>query len=277
MNPPENMLIDPVIFRLGPFEFRWYGLMYLLGFGVAYLIIRNELERKNGPIPSEAAGDFLFYLVLGLLLGARIGYVIFYNLPVYVHRPWEVLAIWHGGMSFHGGLIGMILSGLIFSIKRKVSFFELADIGALAAPLGLMLGRIGNFINGELFGRATDLPWGMIFPGGGNISRHPSQLYEALLEGPILFVILWVARKKVKMAGDILAIFLILYGFFRFTAEFFREPDPQIGFIFSGLTMGQILCLAMCLTGFGLFLHLRLKAGFGGRNASASVDNRSGS
>jgi len=268
MNPPEYMVIDPVIFRLGPLEFRWYGLMYLIAFGVAYLIIRNEVKRKNGPIPLEASGDFLFYLVLGLLLGARVGYVIFYNLPVYIHRPWEVFAIWHGGMSFHGGLIGMILSGLIFSIKRKASFLELADIGALAAPLGLMLGRIGNFINGELFGRATYLPWGMIFPEGGNIPRHPSQLYEALLEGPILFAILWVMRTKVTRPGDILAIFLFFYGIFRFTAEFFREPDPQLGFILSGLTMGQILCVAMSFTGFALFIYLRPKTGRDGQNTS---------
>ncbi len=268
MYRPEYMLIDPVIFRLGPLEFRWYGLMYLVGFGIAYLIIRNELARKNGPLPTEAAGDFLFYLVLGLLLGARVGYVIFYNLPVYIHRPWEIFAVWHGGMSFHGGLIGMIFSGLIFSIRRKASFLELADIGALAAPLGLMLGRIGNFINGELFGRMTYLPWGMIFPGGGNVPRHPSQLYEALLEGPILFTILWVLRTKVKRPGDILSIFLVLYGIFRFTAEFFREPDPQLGFIVSGLTMGQILCLAMSFSGIVLFTCLRLKTRTEGQNPS---------
>ena len=258
MNPSTHMLFDPVIFRLGPLEFRWYGLMYLIGFGIAYLIIKSELTRKNGPIPPEAAGDFLFYLILGLLVGARIGYVIFYNLPVYIQRPWEVFAIWHGGMSFHGGLVGMIVFGFIFSRKYRAPFLELADLGALAAPMGLMLGRIGNFINGELFGRPTNLPWGMIFPSGGNIPRHPSQIYEALLEGPILFSILWVLRTRVKRPGNILAIFLMTYGLFRFIAEFFREPDPQLGFIFQGLTMGQILCLAMISSGVALFIYLRL-------------------
>ncbi len=258
MNPSTHMLFDPVIFRLGPLEFRWYGLMYLIGFGIAYLIIKSELTRKNGPIPPEAAGDFLFYLILGLLVGARIGYVIFYNLPVYIQQPWEVLAIWHGGMSFHGGLVGMIVFGFIFSRKYRAPFFELADLGALAAPMGLMLGRIGNFINGELFGRPTNLPWGMIFPSGGNIPRHPSQIYEALLEGPILFSILWVLRTRVKRPGNILVIFLMTYGLFRFIAEFFREPDPQLGLIFQGLTMGQILCLAMISSGVVLFIYLRL-------------------
>ncbi len=258
MNMSSHMLFDPVIFRLGPLEFRWYGLMYLIGFGIAYLIIKSELTRKKGTLPPEAAGDFLFYLILGLLVGARIGYVIFYNLPVYIQRPWEVFAIWHGGMSFHGGLIGMIVFGFIFSTKYRVPFFELADVGALAAPMGLMLGRIGNFINGELFGRPTSLPWGMIFPGGGNIPRHPSQIYEALLEGPVLFSILWVLRTRIKRPGNILAIFLMIYGLFRFLAEFFREPDPQLGFIFEGLTMGQILCLAMISSGAGLFVYLGL-------------------
>ncbi|MFA6224001.1 MAG: prolipoprotein diacylglyceryl transferase [Desulfomonilaceae bacterium] len=260
MNLPERMLFDPVIFRLGPLEFRWYGLMYLIGFGIAYFVIKKELTRKNGPIPPEAAGDFLFYLILGLLVGARVGYVIFYNLPVYIHQPWEIFAIWHGGMSFHGGLIGMVVFGLIFSIKNNAPFFELADIGALAAPMGLMLGRLGNFINGELYGRPTDLPWGMVFPGGGDVHRHPSQLYEALLEGPILFAILWVLRTRLRQSGTLLAVFLMAYGVFRFVAEFFREPDPQLGFIIEGLTMGQLLCLAMMASGICLFVYLRFVA-----------------
>ncbi|MCX5872552.1 MAG: prolipoprotein diacylglyceryl transferase [Deltaproteobacteria bacterium] len=260
MNSSEHLFFDPVILKLGPLEFRWYGLMYLVAFGVAYLIIKKELIRKNGPIPVEAAGDLLFYLILGLLLGARIGYVLFYNLPVYLEQPKEIFAVWHGGMSFHGGLIGMIMFGLIFSIRCKAPFWELADIGALAAPMGLMLGRIGNFINGELFGRPTNLPWGMIFPGAGDVPRHPSQIYEAILEGPILFLILWILRTRVKRPGSILAIFLMIYGLFRFIAEFFREPDPQLGFIFSGLTMGQILCLVMIGSGVALFTHLNVRS-----------------
>lgn len=269
MNTSTHMLFDPVIFKLGPLEFRWYGLMYLIGFGIAYLIIKKELIRKNGPVSGDAAGDFLFYLILGLLLGARIGYVVFYNFPVYMQRPWEVFAIWHGGMSFHGGLIGMIVFGYLFSIKYKAPFLELADIGALAAPMGLMLGRIGNFINGELFGRPTDLPWALIFPAGGNVARHPSQIYEAILEGPVLFAILWLLRTRISRRGGILAMFLIIYGIFRFFAEFFREPDPQLGFIFDDLTMGQILCLVMI--GAGLMVLAYLKLSYETLNKSNSV------
>ncbi len=250
-------LIDPVLVRIGPLEVRWYGLMYLLGFALGYLVIRSELKRKR-TVPVEAADDFLFYLIIGLLLGGRIGYVLFYNLPEYIHAPWEVFAIWHGGMSFHGGLIGMLISGYIFARKHKAQFLDLADIGALAAPLGLMLGRIGNFINGELYGRVTSVSWGMIFPAGGPLPRHPSQLYEALFEGPILFLILWFLRTRIKRPGELLVCFLWGYGIFRFIIEFFREPDEQLGFIFRWLTMGQLLCLAMIAGGIGLLKLIRL-------------------
>jgi len=232
--------------------------MYLLGFALGYLVIRSELKRKKGTVPVEAADDLLFYLIIGLLVGGRIGYVLFYNLGEYIYAPWEVFAIWHGGMSFHGGLIGMLVSGYIFARKRKAQFLDLADIGALAAPLGLMLGRIGNFINGELYGRITSVPWGMVFPIGGDLPRHPSQLYEALLEGPILFLIMWYLRTRIKRPGELLVIFLWGYGIFRFTIEFFREPDPQLGFIIQWLTMGQLLCLAMIAGGIALEIYIRL-------------------
>ncbi|MEJ2718955.1 MAG: prolipoprotein diacylglyceryl transferase [Deltaproteobacteria bacterium] len=249
--------IDPVLWRIGPLELRWYGLMYLLGFIAGYFVIRSELRRKGGPIPVESADDLLFYLILGLLIGARLGYALIYNFPVYAHAPWEILAIWHGGMSFHGGLAGMVIGGWIFARRRGVSFLELADIGALAAPIGLMLGRIGNFINGELYGRVTTLPWGIVFPLGGSLPRHPSQLYEALFEGPVLFAILWWLRLRVRQPGEVLVSFLIGYGIFRFTIEFFREPDPQIGFIMKWFTMGQILCTCMIVAGLGLLIYLR--------------------
>jgi len=251
-------LIDPVLVRIGPLEVRWYGVMYLLGFALGYWVIRSELKRKQGAVPVEAADDLLFYLILGLLLGGRIGYVLFYNLKEYIYAPWEVFAIWHGGMSFHGGLIGMLVSGYLFARKRKADFLDLADIGALAAPLGLMLGRIGNFINGELYGRVTSVPWGTVFPSGGPLPRHPSQLYEALFEGPILFIILWYLRTRLKTPGELLVAFLWGYGIFRFTIEFFREPDPQLGFIIHWLTMGQLLCLAMIAGGAGLLAYIRL-------------------
>ena len=249
--------IDPVLVRIGPLELRWYGLMYLIGFIAGYFVIRSELKRKGGPIPVEASEDLLFYLIVGLLIGARLGYVLFYNLPAYEKAPWEIIAFWHGGMSFHGGLIGMIIVGWIFSRRRKAPFLELADIGALAAPIGLMLGRIGNFINGELYGRVTTLPWGIVFPGGGNMPRHPSQLYEALFEGPVLFGILWCLRTRVRRPGELLAAFLGLYGLFRFGIEFLREPDVQIGFIARWFTMGQILCTCMIVASIALFIYVR--------------------
>lgn len=251
------IFIDPVLIRFGPMEIRWYGLMYLLGFGIAYLIIKSEFKRRGGPLPPDAAGDFLFYLILGLMLGARIGYVVFYNFDVYLHQPWEIFAVWRGGMSFHGGMLGMILSGWLFSRTRNAPFLELADIASLSVPLGLMAGRIGNFINGELYGRVTTAPWGLVFPGGGDMPRHPSQLYEAFFEGPVLFLILWVLRKRMSANGSILASFIILYGVFRFLVEFFREPDVQLGYLYFGLTMGQILCLLMMVTGILLLFTLR--------------------
>jgi phosphatidylglycerol:prolipoprotein diacylglycerol transferase len=231
--------------------------MYLVGFVVGYLVIRSELKRKGGPIPAETADDLLFYLILGLLIGGRLGYALLYNPGAYVTAPWEVLAIWHGGMSFHGGLVGMVVSGWIFARRRGAPFLALADIGALASPIGLMFGRIGNFINGELYGRVTSVPWGIVFPMAGDIPRHPSQLYEALLEGPILFVLLWWLRVRVRHEGEVLASFLILYGVFRFIVEFFREPDVQIGFILTSFTMGQVLCVLMVLAGIGLLTYIR--------------------
>ncbi|MFH1116890.1 MAG: prolipoprotein diacylglyceryl transferase [Pseudomonadota bacterium] len=249
--------VDPVLFRVGPVEVRWYGFMYLLGFLAGHFIIRSELRRRNGPIPVEQADDFLFYLIVGLLAGARLGYAVFYNAQAYLHAPWEVLAVWHGGMSFHGGLIGMVIAGLIFAKLRGASFLELADIGALSAPIGLMLGRLGNFINGELFGRVTTASWGIVFPEGGPLPRHPSQLYESFLEGPVLFLFLWRLRVGTKYHGETLAAFLIGYGFLRFLVEFLREPDIQLGFIVHSLTMGQLLCLTMIAAGIGLLMFVR--------------------
>jgi phosphatidylglycerol---prolipoprotein diacylglyceryl transferase len=252
------LLIDPILVRIGPLEIHWYGVMYLLGFIAAYFVIRSELRRK-GPLPAESAEDMLFFMIVGLLLGARLGYVLFYNLSHYLEFPLDLLAFWKGGMSFHGGLVGIVVAGLIFAKRRRVRFLELADIGALSAPLGLMLGRFGNFINGELYGRITDLPWGIVFPTGGPLPRHPSQLYESFLEGPVLFGFLWWLRLRTRNNGELLAAFLMGYGILRFGIEFFREPDPQLGFIVSFLTMGQILCLCMIAAGAGLFMYVRKK------------------
>lgn len=247
--------IDPEIIRIGPLSIRWYGLMYLIGFVVSYLIVKREIHKRGFRLEKDFLENLYFYLILGLLIGARFGYVIFYNLPYYLDHPLEVFAIWHGGMSFHGGLIGVIVAAWIFTKIKKFDFFTLTDILVLTAPIGLGLGRIGNFINGELYGRVTDVPWAMVFPEGGPLPRHPSQLYEAALEGFLLFLILWFFKDKIRKPGLISSIFLILYGAFRFFVEFFREPDPQIGYILGVFTMGQVLCTVMIVGGICLFSY----------------------
>jgi phosphatidylglycerol:prolipoprotein diacylglycerol transferase len=249
--------ISPEIIKIGPLSIRWYGLMYLIGFICSYLIVKREIKRRGLQVEKDFLENLYFYLILGLLLGARLGYVLFYNLIYYIKHPLEVFAIWQGGMSFHGGLIGVILSALFFTKAKKFDFFKLTDMLVLTAPIGLGLGRIGNFINGELYGRITDVPWAMIFPDGGPLPRHPSQLYEAFLEGFVLFIALWFLKDKFSKSGILSSIFLILYGIFRFVVEFFREPDPQIGYILGLFTMGQILCSIMILSGLGLFFYRR--------------------
>ena len=241
--------IDPVFLRLGPLEFRWYGLMYICGFLAAYYIILAGVKRKGLPLLKEDVADLIFTVAVGVILGGRLGYILFYNLSYYLSHPMKFFAVWEGGMSFHGGLTGAVLATLYFIRKHKVRFYPLADIGFLAAPVGLGLGRIGNFINGELYGRVTDVPWGVVFPGGGSLPRHPSQLYEAFLEGPVMFLLLFVVSRKVKKEGVVVWSFIALYGLFRFLVEYFREPDEQIGYLFGVLSMGQMLSLPMFLLG----------------------------
>lgn len=245
--------ISPEIIKIGPLSIRWYGLMYLIGFISSYLIVKREVKRRGLRVEKDFLENLYFYLILGLLIGARLGYVLFYNLSYYIQNPLEVFALWQGGMSFHGGLIGVIVSAFVFSKLKKIDFFTLTDMLVVSAPVGLGLGRIGNFINGELYGRVTNVPWAMIFPEGGPLPRHPSQLYEAALEGILLFLILWFLKDKFSRSGILSSLFLILYGSFRFFAEFFREPDPQIGYILGFFTMGQILCSIMVIVGLVLF------------------------
>lgn len=247
---------DPVFLRLGPLEFRWYGLMYIIGFVSAYFIIKAGVRRKNIPLTKDDVADLIFSVALGVILGGRFGYILFYNLSYYLAHPLKFFAVWEGGMSFHGGLIGAVLAGLYYIRKKKIAFYQIADVGFLAGPVGLGLGRIGNFINGELYGRVTDVPWGMVFPTGGNLPRHPSQLYEAFLEGPLMFVILWLVGRKEHPSGVIFWSFICMYGLFRFIVEFFREPDSQLGFILGGLSMGQMLSLPMFLLGGGMIVWL---------------------
>jgi phosphatidylglycerol:prolipoprotein diacylglycerol transferase len=247
--------IDPILVELGPIKVGWYGLMYVFGFAASYLLVRYQMKKKDFGLSKPEVENLYFYLILGLMIGARLGYVLFYDLKVYLAHPFEILALWHGGMSFHGGLIGVLIVGILFSWRNKKSFWKITDLIIVTAPIGLGLGRIGNFINGELYGRVTDVPWAMIFPKGGNLPRHPSQLYESALEGGILFLILWLIKDKKLPAGGLLAIFLFLYGAFRFCVEFFREPDAHLGFILGPFTMGQVLTSFMIIGGIALFAY----------------------
>jgi len=250
--------INPILVKLGPIQVSWYGLMYVFGFLASYLLVRYQMKKKDFGVSKLDVENLYFYLILGLVIGARLGYVLFYDLKMYLADPLEIFAIWHGGMSFHGGLIGVLLVGILFSWKNKKSFLKIADLFIVTAPIGLGLGRIGNFINGELYGRVTQVPWAMIFPTDKDLlPRHPSQLYESALEGGILFLILWFLKDKKLPTGGLLAIFLSLYGLFRFFVELFREPDPQLGFILGPLTMGQTLSAFMTIGGILLFLYLK--------------------
>jgi len=248
---------NPIMIDLGPIRVSWYGMMYVLGFVASYLLVRYQMKKKDFGISRVEIENLYFYLIIGLMVGARLGYVFFYDLKMYLQDPLEIVAIWKGGMSFHGGLIGVLMVGILFSWKNKKSFWKITDLIIVTAPIGLGLGRIGNFINGELFGRVTDVPWGMIFPRGGPHPRHPSQLYESLLEGGVLFLILWFLKDRKLPTGGLLAIFLFLYGCFRFFVEFFREPDAHIGFILGPFTLGQLLCSFMIVGGILLYVYLK--------------------
>ncbi len=241
--------IDPVIFKIGPLAVRWYGLMYLLGFAASYMLIRHLSRLRKLDLDKDGVSDLLFYGVIGVVLGGRLGYVLFYNPAQYLTRPQDVLAIWQGGMSFHGGLLGVVVAALVFCRRRKLPILLTGDIVVASAPIGLGLGRIGNFINAELWGRVTDVPWGVVFPGGGPLPRHPSQLYEAALEGLVLFVILYVLHRRNAATGVPFFCFFIGYGLFRFLVEFVRQPDAHLGFLWGGATMGQLLSLPMIFFG----------------------------
>ncbi|MCH2088009.1 MULTISPECIES: prolipoprotein diacylglyceryl transferase [unclassified Pseudoalteromonas] len=246
--------IDPVIFSVGPLSVRWYGLMYLIGFALAMWLANRQAAKPNSGWTKEQVSDLLFYGMLGVILGGRIGYVLFYQFSYFIENPLYLFRIDQGGMSFHGGTLGVITAIAIFAWTRKKSLFEVGDFVVPLVPLGLLAGRIGNFINGELWGRVTDVPWAFVFPTGGPEPRHPSQLYEAFLEGLVLFLILQWFIKKPRPAGSVAGVFLLGYGAFRFIVEYFREPDAHLGLFAGVISMGQILSLPMVIGGLGLLI-----------------------
>lgn len=240
--------IDPVAFHLGSWPVYWYGLMYLFGFLIAWILMSIR-ARAWSNFTQEQVSDILFYSALGIIIGGRLGYMFFYDWRALFTQPLLVFQTWKGGMSFHGGLLGVIIALSWMSWKNKRSILDFTDFIAPVVPVGLFLGRIGNFINDELWGRITTVPWAIAFPNGGLVARHPSQLYESLLEGLVLFCILWFYSRQQKPLGAVSALFLLGYGFFRFSTEFFREPDSQIGFLWGRLTEGQLLSLPMIFLG----------------------------
>ena len=250
--------IDPVAIQIGPLAIRWYGLMYLVGFAAAYGLGRLRIARaRSGRVTLPVLDDLLFFGVLGVILGGRLGYVFFYKPGYYFAHPLEIIAVWQGGMSFHGGFLGVLVAVWWVARKHGLRWLEVTDFLAPLAPLAFAAGRLGNFINGELWGRVTDVPWAMVFRGAGPLPRHPSQLYQFALEGVALFVILWLYSSKPRPTGAVSAVFLIGYGVFRFAVEFFREPDDFLGLLALGLSMGQWLSIPMIAAGIALYAWSR--------------------
>ena len=250
--------IDPVLIQLGPLAIRWYALAYIAGLVIGWQVMRRVCEQPPKLLTALKIDDFLLWAALGVILGGRLGYVLFYKPGFYIEHPLAALTLWEGGMSFHGGLLGVIAAILLFAIRNKVDPFMLSDLVAIVAPIGLFFGRLANFINGELWGRVADpsLPWAMVFRGAGDLPRHPSQVYQFLMEGLLLFVLLWWYARKPRATGQVGAAFLFGYGVFRFIAEFFREPDAHLGLLSLGMSMGQWLCLPMIVGGAGLWWWL---------------------
>lgn len=256
---PVAISIDAVTIAgktIGPLEIHWYGLMYLFGFVGAWILAYRRGRRPDTVIEPKQAEDLIFYGAMGIVIGGRLGYIFFYSFEAWLNDPLLLFRLWEGGMSFHGGLIGTAIAMLLFARKINKNFFDIVDFVAPFAPLGIFFGRIGNFIGGELYGRATDVPWAVIFPSDPlGLPRHPSQLYEALLEGLVLFIVLFWFSAKPRPRGSVIGLFLMLYGIFRFTVEFFREPDAHIMFdLFGWMTRGQILSLPMIALGLALIV-----------------------
>src|SRR5438034_7723479 len=254
--------IDPVFLRLGPLQFRWYGLMYLLSLAAAYFVIKLRAAARGVAISKDQLYDLIVYAAVGVFAGGRLGYVLFYNLPYYLEQPAKIAAVWEGGMAFHGGLLGTILAVWLFCRRRGFPFYTIADLAAITVPIGLGLGRLGNFINGELFGRPTDVPWCMVFDatGGGPLCRHPSQLYEALLEGVLLFAVVMIVDRRPHPPGVLFWTFITGYAACRIFVELFREPDAHLGLFGGFISMGQILSIPMLLLGLVMLWYVQHKA-----------------
>ncbi len=262
--------IDPILVHIGPLAVRWYALAYIVGiiagwFYARAIIASPRLWGGAAPFTVVDFDDFIIWVTLGIILGGRIGYVLFYNFPHFAAHPAEIVALWKGGMSFHGGFIGCVLAVVLFARRRGIPFLSLGDVTTAVAPIGLFLGRLANFINGELWGRPTDVPWAMIFPNGGPIARHPSQLYEAELEGLVLLLVLGVLVRfgALRRPGLVTGAFALGYGDARIFCELFREPDAQLGFLWGGLTMGMLLCIPLILAGFAVIAYALTRAPIG--------------
>jgi len=264
--------ISPNLLEIGSFQLRYYSLMYLVAFGLAYLLVSYRIRKENYEFTTGTIQDYFIWAILGVILGGRLGYVLFYNFDYYMAHPLEIFLPFDfsdgirftgiSGMSYHGGLVGFLAATVLFCRKAKISFWRFTDLLVPVIPLGYTFGRIGNFINGELYGRATDMPWGMYFPDDREgLLRHPSQLYEAFFEGIVLFALLWFIRKKRPFEGFLAALYLIGYGFARFFIEFAREPDAHLGFVLGPFSMGQVLCFIMIISGVAVWIVRRTKSG----------------
>lgn len=260
-------VIDPIAISIGPLDIRWYGLMYLLGFAFALWMANRQCDKSNGIWTREQASDLLFYGFMGVIVGGRAGYVFFYQFPLFLDNPLYLFRIWEGGMSFHGGVLGVVTAIIFYAKKNQRSILSVGDFIVPLLPVGLGAGRIGNFINSELWGRVTDSPFGIIFPNAGPLPRHPSQLYEFALEGVVLFIILILFIRKTRPAGSVAGLFLLAYGVFRFIVEFAREPDAHLGLLSLGLSMGQLLSLPMIFAGAALITYA-----YSGKAASQTVN-----
>ncbi|MBP3124811.1 prolipoprotein diacylglyceryl transferase [Thalassospira sp. ER-Se-21-Dark] len=250
--------IDPIAISIGPIAIRWYALAYIAGLLLGWKYVVYYCTKTPNIMSKRDVDDLLFWATLGVILGGRLGYILFYNLDYYLDNPANILKVWQGGMAFHGGFMGVIVAIILFARKRNISILAVLDAAAVATPIGLFFGRIANFINGELYGRTTDVAWGFVFPNGGPEPRHPSQLYEAALEGLILFIVLFILSRKAFVRhrpGILGGTFVAGYGISRIIVEFFRQPDAQLGYLAGGITMGQVLSIPMVLAGIGCIVY----------------------